>query len=69
MVDMLKEQLVLLGGAGQVLPNRPARATLWRWAEKGLHGVILETVWLGGRRYTSQEALQRFLERLNAARN
>lgn len=69
MFDLLHEQLVTLAEAGQGLPNAPSRTTVWRWADTGLDGVRLETVWLGGRRYTSREALWRFLERLNETGN
>ena len=47
-------------------PTRPARSTARRWAKEGIDGVVLETVRLGGRRYTSHEAVARFFERLNA---
>jgi len=35
-------------------------ATALRWASKGSAGVRLETVMLGGRRLTSEEAVRRF---------
>jgi hypothetical protein len=35
---------------------------------KGVRGVRLETVMMGGRRYTSAEAVERFFARLTAAR-
>ena len=43
--------------------------TLWRWARRGLNGpdgqkVRLEVVRIGGTNCTSQEALQRFIDRL-----
>jgi hypothetical protein len=40
------------------------KSTCWRWATRGVRGVVLETVQVGGTRCTSREALQRFFERL-----
>ena len=46
---------------------RPNVSTVWRWAQRGVCGVTLETVLIGGRRYTSRVALQSFVERSTAA--
>lgn len=43
-------------------------ATLYRWGQRGLSGVRLEAISVGGTVCTSREALQRFVERLCAAR-
>lgn len=47
------------------LPKRNGKkvhySTVYRWATKGVRGRILETVRVGGVRYTSVEALERFL--------
>ena len=56
--------------AARLLPNRRAGkpthvATLYRWAQRGLRGVRLETLQVGGTLCTSREALQRFFERLS----
>ncbi len=42
-------------------------ATLNRWARFGVRGVRLESILVGGRRLTSKQALDRFINRLNAA--
>lgn len=52
----------LKGRGGQ----RLSLDSLRRWSLKGLRGVVLETVRLGGTTFTSVEAIRRFLERLNA---
>lgn len=36
---------------------------VWYWATKGCRGVFLETRREGGLRYTSREAVARFIER------
>lgn len=62
-IDTSHEQLVLLSRAP--FPDRPHSSTRHRWALKGVRGVRLETVVIGGRRYTSSEAIQRFINRLS----
>lgn len=38
-------------------------STVWRWAQRGVKGVRLETFCVGGRRYTTREAWDRFVAR------
>lgn len=70
MIDTTKEHLITLSEAAARLPRRGGRkvhtSTLWRWARKGLRGVHLQYVRLGGRIYTSDEALNRFANALAA---
>jgi hypothetical protein len=40
--------------------------TVWRWLLKGVKGHKLESAIIGGRRFTSQESLSRFVAKLNA---
>jgi hypothetical protein len=61
MVDALATEYILLSRAGRLLSTRPSAATLWRWATRGVGGVRLETYKIGGRRYTTAEALERFV--------
>jgi hypothetical protein len=70
----LTEDLLPLAMAAREVPNRHGSrgihvATLWRWACRGVRGVRLETVLIGGIRQTSRQALQRFIERTTAAAN
>ncbi len=41
--------------------------TTWRWAQRGVRGVKIETFAIGGRRYTTAEAFARFVEATTAA--
>ncbi len=66
-IDVLSEEAVLLTAAAKLLPGRPHISTLWRWHRHGVAGVRLETVVIGGKRYTSRQALQRFIEATTAA--
>jgi len=64
------EALIPLRQAARLLPKRragkPAHvATLYRWAQRGLRGVRLETIQVGGTLCTTREALQRFFDRLS----
>ena len=49
--------------------NRVHIASIYRWIKKGVAGVQLETLFVGGRRYTSQEALERFFIESTLAKN
>lgn len=40
-------------------------STIFRWAQRGVRGVKLETVTIGGAKCTSREAVRRFIEQLS----
>ena len=68
-INSLTENLFPLAAATSQLPRRRQgkkahTATVYRWAQRGLRGVRLETLRVGGTLCTSREALQRFFERL-----
>jgi hypothetical protein len=68
MIDLMKENIMSLAEATKhVPPSRGGRkthlSTILRWVVKGVKGVRLEAVRLGGRWVTSEQALQRFAER------
>lgn len=65
MIDHESEQLLSMTAAAKLLPGRPNVATLWRWRTSGCRGHRLETILFGGRRYTSREAIARFLAAIN----
>lgn len=67
MIPIHDESLVPVNKIPNHVPDRPHVATCWRWINRGCRGVKLETVLVGGKRYTSLEALQRFVERTTAA--
>ena len=47
--------------------KRSHPSTFQRWRSRGVHGVRLESILIGGERYTSEEALQRFFAAITAA--
>lgn len=64
-IDPFTEETLPLASAARRLPRlrggRPVSpSTLWRWATKGLRGIKLETIKVGGTTCTSMEALRRF---------
>jgi hypothetical protein len=63
---MLNEHLISTTQATREVPGRPHVSTVWRWINRGVRGVKLETVMVGGRRFTSREAIARFNERITA---
>jgi hypothetical protein len=67
--DVHGESLVSIPDSCRIIPGRPHLATVYRWFTKGVRGGIkLETVLVGGRRFTSREAVQRFVDRLSGDR-
>ena len=69
MISVHQETLIALRDAPKHLPIRPNGKRLhvsavYRWIAKGVAGVVLEAVRIGGTTYTSLEALQRFAERM-----
>lgn len=69
LVDQIfhERTLVDLKELARALPGRPHISTLYRWANPGLNGVRLETVKLGGRRFTSRELVLKFAAGLSNA--
>lgn len=66
MRDITQERLLTITQATKHTPGRPGVSTLWRWIRTGVRGVVLESVLIGGKRYTSAEALDRFFAALTA---
>lgn len=67
MIDIRNEELVPFPDAPKHIPGRPHIATVHRFRLRGSHGKKLESVKVGGRRFTSIEAIQRFVEAVTAA--
>lgn len=69
-MDNEESRLIPLRDASRLLPGRPHRATVWRWASLGIwragRRVRLRTVVCGGRRYTTPLALDAFVSACTA---
>jgi hypothetical protein len=61
MIDPRTESLVSFPDAPNSIPGKPHISTLHRWRLKGVRGRRLETIVRGGRRFTSIEAINRFM--------
>jgi hypothetical protein len=72
MINHTTEALLSLSAAAKRLPKGPDGKpihpnTVGRWIHKGIQGVHLEGLRVGRKRYTSIEAIQRFLEAITRA--
>ena len=70
MIDISNEHLIPIREVPRKLPPRPTGrrvhiSAVYRWLTRGIRGVCLESVRIGGSTYTSMEALQRFADQLN----
>lgn len=59
MTQLLAEEKISLKQVAKLFDVNVA--TAWRWAQKGVRGVRLETFAAGGRRFTTEQALERFV--------
>lgn len=69
MVDLLTETVIAIREIPRYLPARPNGkrvhiSACYRWIQRGVRGVKLEALRVGGTMYTSVEALERFGLRL-----
>lgn len=55
-------ELMSLADAAKSLPGSVSASTVWRWCHNGLRGVVLDSIRIGGRIYTTPRALQAFCE-------
>jgi hypothetical protein len=72
-INVAVENVVALSELPDRIPPRAGRRlsipSVYRWSTRGIRGVVLETVQIGGTRYTSMEAFQRFTNALTALRD
>jgi len=61
-MHLLTEDLLGLNEVPPVLQKRVNISTVWRWTNRGIKGVQLETIKLGGKTLTSVQAVTRFIE-------
>lgn len=64
MDHLLDEERVSLTKVAREFDVHPA--TIWRWYRRGIKGVFLESFTIGGKRFTTREALARFILRTNS---
>jgi len=66
-IDVKTEKIVPFQKAGRKFPENRHVSTIHRYRLRGVRGIKLETILIGGIRYTSEEAIQRFIDSLNSA--
>ena len=71
MIDLTQEELVPIRDVPKHLPPRPTGkrvhvSAVYRWLLRGIRGIRLESLKIGGTTYTSKEALQRFADQLSS---
>lgn len=59
--ELLEENLLTLSEACLNFPVQCSRPTIARWVRQGHRGIVLESVLICGKRYTSQEAIRRYV--------
>ncbi len=65
MSTILDQELIPLREAASIIPTRPHIATIWRWIERGARGHKLESWLVGGQRFTTRDAIESFLGKIN----
>jgi hypothetical protein len=63
------ERLLRIRKAPKFVPGNPHVATVWRWILHGVRGHKLESILVGGQRFTSVEAIERFIAATTATAN
>ena len=66
--ELLAETLLPAAKACKYPLLQCSRASLERWFRKGCRGIVLESILICGRRFTSEEAIERFIHRQLRAR-
>lgn len=71
-IDIHTEKLLRLVKVPADLERRTGKplnaSTVYRWTNRGIAGIKLETILIGGTRYTSAEALNRFFTQSTLAK-
>jgi hypothetical protein len=62
MIDPYAESMLPIADAPKQFPGDPALGTVWRWSKHGVGGKKLDVLHIGGRVWTSKEAIRRFIE-------
>jgi len=70
MIDIRrKDELIAIRNVPDHLPRHNGKkihiSVVYRWMQRGRNGVTLEYIQIGGRRYTTAEALQNFFEAIS----
>lgn len=62
---LMSEDLLNATQTRDEFPTRPSIATIRTWMQQGVNGTRLESIIIGGRAFTSRQAVARFIAALN----
>lgn len=72
MIDTFKQTIISIDDAanhvGKISGKKRNRSVIHRWINRGVSGVKLDAIRIGGEIFTSQEAVNDFLNRSREAR-
>lgn len=63
--ELIDEDVIPLSKINEVLPFEIGPHVVQRWMRKGISGICLETFCIGRHRFTSKQAVRRFIARQN----
>jgi hypothetical protein len=64
----MNKSFLTLAEAAKAFPRKVSLASIWRWSTRGVRGVFLRTVVVGGRRYVpGSDAINEFIDATTAA--
>lgn len=69
MIDLKNEHAITVPEAAAAVPGGTTTRIVYTWINRGIGGIRLEAIKLGGAWYTSHEAIQRFGDRLTEAQH
>lgn len=69
MQNLSAETAIAVNKAAAHIPGRPHVSTVWRWVLNGVRGIKLETFVVGCQRFTTKEAIERFITATTAKAN
>lgn len=67
-IDIAHEEIITPAQAARYFPQRPHRSAIYRWMRDCRPHRRLESILIGGRRFTSLEAIARWVAELNGER-
>lgn len=71
MIDISQDEILPIEQArlwlGERLGAAPSRVSFRRWITSGIKGVVLDSILVGGRRFTSMEAINKFISATSGA--
>lgn len=60
-------EAIPIAKARKHIPGRPGTSTVWRWVLYGCRGIKLDSFLVGGQRFTTRAAIEKFSRDLTAA--